>query len=453
MIFRATLEHSLRDRSALRFAAPPPLLNDVAALLVGRHGDGTTLRKSPDERAALLERLRLARFDWNKIRTSDRYEAAWVLWDGPEPPAENKNFLAALLAWAETPWRATQACRIAASWADAFDPGLGSIQIVAEWLAAHAAELVAPWPLLAKEFAIFSLEKAPINLARLLLAGMETEQTCFDRLGLADRTEASGLRLAALGAVADILAPRLAERPALATRLIELSLRQPGLAPGGNARARHSIAKSIRVKLAETLLLPWRHEDPPQRVKDQIVNYLLRHCEDPRVDDAIWGDVEPLATNIMRDWLKAKTIAAFFRLADRKKGDHRAQAGMREGFWMSYLDRIDDAWLVAETQSVATLGTTKLGYGRMIGSRPGDCALLLRIGGMTIVETSHSASEHVWLAGNRLAPPLYQERDNSYHLAILTSGADFSSGYSCSSGRDWRERLNEFIAKHSRIAA
>lgn len=449
MMFRDTLEHSLRARPALRFAPPPPMVTDVAALLVGRHGDGDRPRKSPGELEALVGRLRQARFDWDRVRTADRFDAAWVLWDGPEPPAEHAAFLGAFLDWVETPWRPLLACRIASSWVEAFDPRLKSIRVVAEWLAARASQLVEPWPGLAEAIDIFSLERAPVQLAEVFLAAHQSEQACFDRLGLAGLTQARGLRLEALGAAADLVQARLARRPGLAARLMELSLHQPAFHPSAGAGRRSGRAKSIRVKLAEALLLPWQQEDPAEEVKEQIVDYLLCHYEDPWVDDTIWADIRPLARNIMRNWFKTKAIASFFRLADRKKGGSRAQARMRQEFWMSYLDRIDDAWLAAETKGVASLGAAKLGYGRLVGCRPGHCALFLRIDGMTIVETTHSENERVWLAGNKLAPPLYHQPGKSYLPAMLTTGADFSSGYSCNDGREWQERLHGYIARHA----
>ena len=54
-----------------------------------------------------------------------------------------------------------------------------------------------------------------------------------------------------------------------------------------------------------------------------------------------------------------------------------------------------------------------------------ESALVLRVGGMTVLESSHEASERVWLAGNPLAPPLYRRTDQPCLLAALVSGVDF----------------------------
>jgi hypothetical protein len=449
MIFRDTLEHSLRGRPALRFRPPPPLLSDVAQLLIDRHGEGDGPPKPPAELAALLERLRLGRFDWDHVRTSDRFDVAWVLWDGPEPPAEHDAFLAAYLHWVETPWRRFQARRIASSWVGAFNPRLKSIRIVGEWLAAHASELLDPWSGLAEEFELFSLERIPAKLAEVFLAERESEPDCFERLGLPAYTIAAGLRLETLGAAAALVQGRLARRPQLAARLAELSLHQPAFELNAATENRQGRVRAIRTKLAEALLLPWQHDDPAEDVKEQILLYLLSHYEDPFLSDTIWGDMRPLATSIMRRWLKEKSILSFFRLAGRQKADNRTHAQMRQEFWMSYVDRIDDVWLVGGPQSFASVGVPELACGRLVGCRPDHGALLLKIGGMTIVETSHAGNERVWLAGNELAPPLYHERSRAYCPAMLTTGADFSSGYSGNDGTNWPERLHSFIERHT----
>lgn len=451
-MFRDTLARSRRSGDALRFAPPPPVLAEVAELVIERHGDGDGPPKSPEELKALLERLRLAGFDWDNIRAADRFDVAWVLWHGAEPPAEHAAFLSAFLRWVETPWRRFQALRLAASWAEAFDPRLKSMRVVADWLAAHAMQLLEPWPALVEEFDIFSLARAPLNLAKYMLAADETEPVCVARLGLTGRTEAAGLRLEALGAATDYVRARLVRKPALAARLMEISRHQPAFQTGLSATPRRVRVQAIRAKLAEAMLLPWQHEDPAAGVKEQIIDYLLRYYHDPRLGDALWAEICPPAVSIMRAWLKEKTIAAFFRLTADRKSDGGAQARVRHAFWTPYIDRIDEVWLVAGAQCIAALDAPKLGYGRLVGCRPDNCALILKIGGLTIVESSHAENERVWLAGNELAPPLYEPLSRAYCPAMLTTGADFSSGYGSQDGGRWQERLHGFIERHTGIS-
>ncbi len=149
------------------------------------------------------------------------------------------------------------------------------------------------------------------------------------------------------------------------------------------------------------------------------------------------------AVAIMRRWLTEETVATYFRRAGQSKSADREHLAEREVFWLSCLAQIDDAWLLGG-RSIAALGPDQPAHGSLIGCRPDHSALLLRVGGMTVVESSHEAGERVWLAGNALAPPLYRRADQPFWPAALASGVDFCSAYS-KSNDPWQERLAQFI--------
>jgi hypothetical protein len=436
MILKEALDRSLRGNLPLRFVPPAPKLADIAKRLVDRHGAGERPRKSANELEALLRRLRLVRFDWQKVGAADRLDVAWVLWEGAAPPAEHEAFLIAFLAWLETPWRRLQARRVASSWAAAFDPNLKSIRLVGDWLAARASRLLDPWSGLAEKFDIFSAERGPKKLATAFLVADETEKIFLARHGILGRVAAGGLLLETLGAAAGLVEANLANRPGLAARLAELAVHDGVFRPGAPARR----AKAIRQKLAEALLLPWQDETPPGSVKEKITDFLLRHYDDARVQPAVWRDLRAPAADIMRRWLKERTILSFFRLAAKTKGDARS----RQEFWLGRLADIDDAWLIAGTATEPD----RLRHGRLIGSRPSHAALLLNIGGITILESSHAEGEQVWLPGNELAPRLYRGVEEPYLAAALSTGADFSSAFGRHDGATWQERLQDFIERH-----
>lgn len=446
MMLRGAIARSLQAE-APRFAAPEAAVAPLAKLLVERHGD--TDRRRARDLTALVQRLRQVRFAWEKVSPADRLDVVWVLWDKPDAPAEHAAFLHAFLAWIDMPWRRVQACRLALAWACAFDPHLPSIGIVGEWLAARASRLVAPWPALAAEFEIFSPSRAPQRLADAFLAGAESEAAFRARLGLEGRIATGGLMLEALGAACNRVEAGLARHPQLAERLAAFAMHGEVFRPRGVRGSGRAAA--IAIQLAEALLLPWQEAPPPQRVKEQIIAFLLHHYDDARKKTALWNRVRPEAAQRMRAWLTETTIDCFFRLAAKAKRDDPEQLRLRRQFWLSYRDRLDDAWLVAAREGVAALGAEGLGHGRLVGCRPDHGALLLKIGGMTIVETSHSNREHVWLPGNELAPRIHYRGGDFYLPAALSTGADFSSGYSCEESDEWQARLHGFIARHAGI--
>ncbi|HKT20131.1 MAG TPA: EH signature domain-containing protein [Stellaceae bacterium] len=447
-MLRDALSQSLRGNAALPFAAPTDVLGPLAKLLIERHGDSGEPRRSARELAALVQRLRLARFDWSKIANADRLDIAWVLWDRPEPPAEHDEFLDAYLAWIDQPWRRIQACRIAAAWAAAFDPRLASIRRVGEWLAARAEKLLSPWPELDHSFEIFSWARAPGCLAAAFLASDASDAQFCERWKLSGRIAAGGLMLEALGEAASEVEAQLARQPDLAERLAAFAIHDNGFRPQ-LAAARTGRARAIAFKLAEALLLPWQDASPPEALKRQILGFLLEHYDDARVKTALWEKMRPEAQAVMRLWLTEATIEHFFKLAAAAGREEPQQLRLRRQFWMSYLDRIEDALLVGGSQAVAAPGIGKLGHGTLIGAKPDHAALILKIGGLTIVELSHSSRELLWLPGNELAPRI-RHRANEYYLpAALSTGADFSSAFSSDDDDDWQGRLGAFIARHA----
>ena len=432
----------------LRFAAPPPQTPDIARLLVERYGANAGPRQSANALQALLRRLRIARYEWDKVTPCDRLDVAWVLWEGATPPAEHEAFLRDFLHWVAMSRRRLQATRLAVAWAAAFDPGLKSIHTVGEWLTRHAAWLSDPWPRLAEEFEIFSVANGPAALAEAFLAGAETAACFFERLLLPASAAAGGLALEALAAGAATVKRRLAQEPRLATRLCELSLQGAVFRPDAATGRAAPRGGEIRRALAETLLLAWQRQAPPPEVKARILAHLLRHYGDPRVAHEHWTEMQVPAEAIMRRWLTERSVAIYFRFAGTANSAQRKSLAERQEFWASRLEQIDDAWLLSGSRSIATLGPDQPAHGSLIGCRPDQSALLLRIGGMTILESSHEPSESVWLAGNPLAPAFGRRKDQPYWPGTLATAADFSSAFSRGGNDTWQERLANFIERH-----
>jgi hypothetical protein len=445
MSLRDALETAAGPRARTAFAPPKQAhLPDVARRLIARYGSSEEPRRSAAQLAALLQRLRAVQFDWESVSPTDRLDVAWVLWSGPQSPAEQPGFLLGFLGWVETPWRRVQARRLAIAWAAAADRELVSIQTVGEFLMARGSRLGPPWSQLATELDIFSPARGPALLAEAFLAATESAEAFLDRIALTGRAAAGGLLLETLAAAAARVETRLARLPHLAASLAGLSLHRQVFRPAAMARSIPDRAAHVAASIAEALLLPWQDVEPPPAVQAQIADYLLRHYGDARVEDAIWATLRPPARDIMRSWLTAKTIDSFFRLAGDGEADRR--------FWTAYGDHVDDAWLLAGSASAALLKKTRLGHGRVAGCRADFCVLLLGIRGLTIAKTSNEASWHAWLPHNNLAPPLYGGRAQPCFPAALSNGADFSPAYSRKNDGLWQDNLHDFIELHTGIS-
>jgi hypothetical protein len=448
---RDALERSALSGHALRWAPLAPRLPGIAARLVARYGDEDARRLPAADRALLLQRLRQAGFDWDRIDGRDRLAVAWVLWDGADPPAGHAAFLAGFLRWLECPWRRVQASRVAAAWAAAFDPQSNSIRAVGDWLASHASRLLQPWTGLAARFELFAPERGPAKLAEAFLADDTTAGAFCKELRLPDSAAGGGLMFEVLDVAADLARSRLAAEPHLAARLIDLSLRGGNFRPDATPGIMPARRRTIRARLAEALLLPWQAAAPPPEAKASVVDHLLRRYRDPRPGGGAWRDIDPAAAAIMGDWLKETTIATFFGLAGRQRGADPQPAQARQEFWISRSDRIDDAWLIAGRQGAAAAEAKGLGYGRLVGCPPDGCALLLKINGSTVIEMPRLGDQRVWRPGNPLAPPLDRCTDHAYSPASLAAGADFAFGYSRGDGGAWQLQFNAFIERGTGI--
>jgi hypothetical protein len=420
---------------------------DVARQLVDRYGDTQEAPQSADALQALLQRIRRTQYDWNQVASADRLHVAWVLWEGAAPPAEHEGFLRDYLAWLEAPNRRYQIVRLALAWTVAVNPALKSIATVGDWLAAHAASLPAPWPLLASQFELFSHTNGPTTLAETFLSSKETVSAFFAGIKLPERATSGGLILEMLAIAAAATAHWAAQSPRLALRLCALSFDGDVFRPDTAIARKTGRAATLRDAIAEALLLPWQNQKPPAKVKEQIIAFLLRHYGDVRIAPKHWATLCMPAVTVMRRWLNEQAIATYFRLASRSKTVDRTRLAERQQFWLSRMADIEDAWLLAGSQGTATLADSQLAFGRLGGCRPDQTALLLRVGALTILESSHAESEAIWLPDNPFAPTLYRPAAEVYWPRALANNPDYSSAYSPSGLYKWQDRLTSFLER------
>ena len=199
-----------KTTSVAPLAAPAPgKTPPTARILVERYGQEP--RKSAELLNALLRRLRLVDYDWNRVERLDRLDVAWVLWQSADPPAEHEAFLQGFLAWLGAPERRYQAARLAIAWSAAFDPSLASMRIAGDWLSAHIDWLPDPWPRLTQDFDVFSVDAAPRCLAEAFFAGEASAAEFLTGLGLPALAIKGGLLLETLAAAAAIVEIRAAK--------------------------------------------------------------------------------------------------------------------------------------------------------------------------------------------------------------------------------------------------
>lgn len=204
----------------------------------------------------------------------------------------------------------------------------------------------------------------------------------------------------------------------------------------------------LRPAIAEALLRPWVNEAPSSEVREWIKVFLLRTLGDPRVRRGEWAPVSPGSQSVLRRWLVKETLDLFFELIDATARDDHWQA--RKEFWTGYLakDLIDDAWLILGTQARA-LGRAEIGrvgstWALLRGAASDQSALLLRIGGATVLEWSHSGAIRCWVAGDGRAPQLYRPR---YSGGTLRADCDWRTRHS----RGWEVEVRNWIGRETGV--
>ena len=226
------------------------------------------------------------------------------------------------------------------------------------------------------------------------------------------------------------------------------------------------ISKSQRrILFANALLHPWKRQVPPDHVKAALVEFFVKVYGDPRLRGNrtyFWDGVSQPALAVLMNWLVGDTLRGFMRLLERTADETWAY---RQKFWMAYYDKrhIDEAWLALGTQALVLKRRLQavdqgLGSGTLEGASPNQSVLLLRIGGLTFTEWSHSGSMRAYLDSDPSVPDLYQTHYHSDNLRAAIS-LDFHDGmnqnpelrHMQSTRGTWQRKARDFIYHHTNV--
>ena len=126
------------------------------------------------------------------------------------------------------------------------------------------------------------------------------------------------------------------------------------------------------------------HQDiAPAHVNRRLTSFALKHLGDPRVGNALyWRGVSKDGLNLFVRWLSAVDLELFFDLAASDRG--------RKAFWMDYLGSIEYSRLVlGESGKRRFTGLLDEGcHAELVDGRADENALILKLGGVVIVELS-----------------------------------------------------------------
>ena len=204
----------------------------------------------------------------------------------------------------------------------------------------------------------------------------------------------------------------------------------------------------LRGVVGDDLLLPFADSPPSESVQETLRKFFLGIYGDPRANAGAWLGVSDEAKDVMRKWLVARVLEAFFAVLDRTALDRHWQD--RKAFWTVYLKQgvVEDAWIALGKDAMRLLPAAlrdqphaTLSYGDESQS-----VLLMRIAGATIAEWSHNGKCVMWLPGSDRAPSLdhkvYDRRAlrdyNADHAVIHHQGL-------------WRDRTSRWIRDNTGV--
>jgi hypothetical protein len=289
-------------------------------------------------------------------------------------------------------------------------------------------------------------KSAPDSIAKLLMYNLPEVETVKEELGLYGEFAGRGLGLLVIEKFSKHVQLRLeTEEYTILDVYLSFIVQDNEL-----------VATQIKTAVFHTLLKPFLSKDPPEYVKNIILN-VCNLLGDPRAKSEKWYSIDLDAKRVVLRWKVGLTLKAFFAIikyAAKTESSADRMWKYREIFWNAYLDEkeIVEAWVllgsVARANKKSFLDDA-IDHGFLgTGVQTNHNAILMKIGGLTLCEWSHSGRIRIWSEGNPQAPELYQE---VYHKHELTEGADFETNHTGADRSTWQDKVHEVIRRKTNI--
>ena len=348
--------------------------------------------------------------------------APTVLWNGREPAAGFPGLLDHLLSRATS--RPRLLVTLIEAWLRDFDaraPGLRQAAIAIRRLLPQATHpFLVFWAAAEARFGLFDADHGPDRVAKALMTTDDVDGV-LAAIGMDDPMRATGRYLRDVIVRCLALLPaalRSAAAPAAWTRATHLLLDPSdgsGSSPSDAAKFRfHDLAMNGLV--ARACLAPWVDATVSGNApREQVKTFLLSTLKDPRLYPGSWIEAGEDNTRLMRSWIAAATLEAFFTLIGEETNDK--QWNYRRAFWQACLKKVPttEVWVILGSDLVPRAHSIQALTGNFgchtISGKAKQAALLIRIGHLVLLEWSHIGALKAF-ADPRMSPSFYKtERD------------------------------------------
>ncbi len=209
-----------------------------------------------------------------------------------------------------------------------------------------------------------------------------------------------------------------------------------------------------KIKIIESLLLPWVSKKPDEELKNKITKFLIDNFGDLRIKPQNWIGVSDAAKVVFKKWLSGATLETFFKIISESQGKHGENWEYRKVFWMSYYnnDSIDDVWVVLEKKyynEAKNRLDENIGFG-IVSSNKNRASIIIKIGNFIFSEWSDEGKCRAWNENDRQAPALYKNLYSEYELkamSLIIKDANYTDGLSHQGSEryTWQKTLSTFI--------
>jgi len=375
----------------------------------------------------------------------------------PSPPAANEEALTGLLQLIEQNRRRAAFFAVLDAYLDGFSSDDENVLSLAKKLSVIKKRWpwreTDHWPAKIEGYSLLDPNKAPLLLARRILAGEMRPRDVFKAAGLDTPGRRFGGLVEAAFRVACGIVKGLSGQKAVDGQRILIEWAADDAGKFAYQRAWPDFV--------EASLLPWEVTEPSEAHKSALIEMLERFGEgDPRTKPERWRTVidrAPGAYAVLMRWLTRASVLQFLDIVDRLMPDQEAKKmwAYRRAFWMSYLlgdgtaPSIEAAWVafgyagakLADRASRESGDRSFEAFGRQHDKSDQHAALILKIGDLTIVDWSHNAKYQVWRKGDRGIPELFKP---SYSVGSLYC-APIQEAHASPASFFWQKQLAGII--------
>ena len=224
-----------------------------------------------------------------------------------------------------------------------------------------------------------------------------------------------------------------------------------------------------RAEWVEAAVSGWVGAPAPAGICKVISSYLVEQFGEPDADGEVWTACSAAVREVVQQWLVFENMEKFFSLiqgyAEKSGGEMRGQWGYRRAFWLAVYRTglVSDIRVAAGRGFLASEGEKNLQ--KMFGSRLARlddsderrCALILRVGDLTIVDFTHSAkcriwqtrkSQENWFKSDRLGRGAFNDRKD---LTIISHYAEPGISHFNSESYGWQDATARFLAENASV--